>query len=449
MVNPVFVIPGTVPAPRAGLLRELHSRYETVREALARIDKAARELELPDVLTRLTEGEGDPGRDPDLQYLEIFAVSIAVHHALIAEGMEPFAIVGQSVGELWALAAAGHLAVEDAARLAVARSRALTRQAWPGEMLAVGVDGRRAEHLAGLVGHPDLVLACENAPRQSVVSGPSSAVAEVEAVADVLGWPHTRLGVPHPTHTPAMATAARDLLDSAQRVPYGAGRWRIWSPWLGREIGDDDPVELVARALTARVRLMHTIRDLHAAGADVFVECGERTVVANLVEATVPDVRCVVPLAEPDPVGVIRALLAGGPPPSPSGGARKVTQVRPAAAAPAVPVPAVAPPAAAVPVPAVAPVAAPAAPGGLDHTAVLAELRAIYGEYLGYPPDLLGEDDALEADLGVESLKQVNLLTRVADQYGLPDLRGDASLLSFGTLGKIAEVVVRTSAEKA
>jgi hypothetical protein len=90
-----------------------------------------------------------------------------------------------------------------------------------------------------------------------------------------------------------------------------------------------------------------------------------------------------------------------------------------------------------------------AAPDGLDCDAVLAELRAIYGEYLGYPPDLLGEDDALEADLGVESLKQVNLLSRVADQYGLPDLRGDASLLSFGTLRKIAEAVVRTSAENA
>jgi len=435
-LNPVFVIPGTVPAPRAGLLRELHSQYETVREALARIDKAARELDLPEVLTRLTEDpdENSAGRGPDTQYLEIFAVSIAVHHALVAEGVEPFAIVGQSVGELWALAAAGHLTVEDAARLAVARSRALTRQAWPGEMLAVGVDGRRAEHLAGLVGHPDLVLACENAPRQSVVSGPARAVAEVEAVANVLGWPHTRLGVPHPTHTPAMATAARDLLETAQRFPYGAGRWRIWSPWLGREIGDDDPVELVAGALTARVRLMHTIRDLHAAGADVFVECGERAVVADLVEATVPDVRCVVPLAEPDPVGVIRALLAGGPPPLPKGSA--ATQVQLVATAP---------------VPAVAPaMAAPlAAPDGLDCDAVLAELRAIYGEYLGYPPDLLGEDDALEADLGVESLKQVNLLSRVADQYGLPDLRGDASLLSFGTLRKIAEAVVRTSAENA
>jgi [acyl-carrier-protein] S-malonyltransferase len=440
MVNPVFVIPGTVPAPRAGLLREFHSRYETVREALARIDKAARELDLPDVLTRLTEGEGPPGRGADTQYLEIFAVSIAVHHALVAEGVEPFAIVGQSVGELWALAAAGHLTVEDAARLAVARSRALTRQAWPGEMLAVGIDGRRAEHLAGLVGHPDLVLACENAPRQSVVSGPAGAIAAVEGVADVLGWPHTRLGVPHPTHTPAVATAARDLLGTAQRVPYGAGRWRIWSPWLGREIGDDDPVELVAGALTARVRLMHTIRDLHAAGADVFVECGERAVVANLVEATVPDVRCVVPLAEPDPVGVIRALLAGGAPPLPSGSASMVTRVKPIAEAPA---------AASVPVPAVAPGSVLAAPDGLDQAAVLAELRTIYGEYLGYPPDLLGEDDALEADLGVESLKQVNLLARVADQYGLPDLRGDASLLSFGTLRRIAEAVVQTSAERA
>ncbi|MFD3612108.1 acyltransferase domain-containing protein [Streptomyces atroolivaceus] len=486
VVNTVFVMPGTVAAPRGGILCDLHNRYETVREALSRIDKAAREMGLPNISARLIEhNETSDQRGPEVQYLEIFAVSIATHHMLIAEGARPVAIVGQSIGELWALAAAGHLSVEDAARLAVARSQVLTRQSWDGKMLAVGVDGLRAESLAGLINHPHLVLACENAPRQSVISGPEALIEQVKRVADALGWPSFPLGVPHPTHSPAMAQAARDLRATAPRVPYGAGRWRVCSPWLGRDIGDDDPVDLVAGALTARVRMLHTIRDLHAAGADAFVECGEWPVVTKFVEASVPGVRCVVPLSESDPAEAVRALVtesaAGGPfrsgvPAASSNGHGPAAQVSvpvaaepvpvspaavplPGVSLPAAPVSYVAPdaspvPAAAVPVApvAVAPPVVAAAPDatptsvGLDYESVLAELQTLYGDFLGYPPDLLGEDDGLESELGVESLKQVVLLGRVSDRFDLPDLRSNSSLLTVGTLRRIAETVVQTRA---
>ncbi|MGW2327079.1 acyltransferase domain-containing protein [Streptomyces sp. NPDC001700] len=505
-MDSVIVMPGTVAAPRGGVLYDFHNRYETVREALSRIDKAAREMGLPDISTRLIEhNDISDRRGPEVQYLEIFAVSIATHHMLIAEGVRPVAIVGQSIGELWALAAAGHLSVEDAARLAVARSQVLTRQSWDGKMLAVGVDGGRAESLAGLINHPHLVVACENAPRQSVISGPEPLIEHVERVADALGWPSLRLEVPHPTHTPAMAQAARDLRATAPRIPYGAGRWRVCSPWLGRDVGDDDPVDLVAGALTARVRMLHTLRELHAAGADAFVECGEWPVVTKFVEASLPGVQCVVPLSESDPAEAVRALVAdstdGGPGPfrsrlpAPSSNGNgnghgpaavqvsaptaPVSYVAPVAApapvAPAVPAVPAAPVAPAAPVVPVAP-AAPAAPvavapvavapaavasvavappvsspvsAGLDYETVLADLRTLYGDFLGYPPDLLGEDDGLESELGVESLKQVALLGRVSDRFGLPNLRTNSSLLTVGTLRRIAETVVQARAEAA
>lgn len=468
VTDAVFVMPGTVSPPRGGLLRDLYDRYEAVREALSRIDKAAREMGMPEISSRLVESNTTSDqRGPEVRYLEIFAVSIATHHMLVTEGVQPVAIVGQSIGELWALAAAENLSVEDAARLAVARSQALTRQNWNGKMLAVGVDGHRAESLAGLFSHPHLVLACENAPRQSVISGPESLIQQVERVADTLNWPSVRLEVPHPTHTPAMAPAARDLRATGPRVPYGAGRWRVCSPWLGRDIGDDDPVELVANALTARVQMLHTLRALHAAGADTFVECGEWPVVTRLIEGSIPNVQCIVPLSESDPVQVVRALVAtdSGPlsssAPSSNGHIPTVTAradtLTPGVAVPATPAapmpdptpepPAIPP----VTAPATTPVTiardAPSTSSGLDYETVLAELQTLYGDFLGYPPDLLGEDDGLESELGVESLKQVALLRRVSEQFNRPDLRADSSLLTGGTLRQITEAVIRTPAE--
>ena len=311
-------------------------------------------------------------------------------------------------------------------------------------------------------------------------------------MAEALGWPSVRLDVPHPTHTPAVAQAARDLLATAPRVSYGGGRWRVSSPWLGRDIGDEDPVELVAGALTAQVRMLHTVRALHAAGADTFIECGEWPVVTRFVEASVPGIQSVVPLSEHDPVAAVRALVAGrtetvppqvrtpapppvlaapppvaAAPPVPARPAPTVVVPPPVATTPAPAFPAapaapsapaaqpvasvLAPPTPQAPVTPASPATADPIPSASDvngqYAVVLTEIRALYGDYLGYPPELLGDDDGLESDLGVESLKQVALLGRVADRYGLPDLRANTSLLTVGTLGRIAQAVVQARGE--
>lgn len=185
-----------------------------------------------------------------------------------------------------------------------------------------------------------------------------------------------------------------------------------------------------------------------------------------MIQASVPGVRCTVPLAERDASAVLAGLTTGTP--SRNGahpGAPVVVRPEPTVAAPT---PATDPPAAVRPPspaavatpaarpepvePAPAPSAqAPSAPapsggapsaGARDYDVVLAQLRDLYGGYLGYPPDLLGEDDSLEADLGVESLKQVALLGQVADLFNLPELRSNASLLGFGSLRRIADAVV-------
>lgn len=87
--------------------------------------------------------------------------------------------------------------------------------------------------------------------------------------------------------------------------------------------------------------------------------------------------------------------------------------------------------------------------GGLSRKEVLAELQRIYGDFLGYPAELLGEDDQLEMDLGVESLKQVTLLVQVGKRFGLERLQQDVRLLDYPTLGRIADIVTAESEGRA
>ncbi|MGW1892258.1 acyltransferase domain-containing protein [Streptomyces sp. NPDC002004] len=473
----VLLIPGTVPRPSSGVLGELAREFVSVGDVLARIDEVAVELGMEKVSPRLVgENAPPPGAaDPDAQYLEIFAVSAAVCAAAAECGLEPFAVAGQSIGELWALAAGGHLTVEDAARLAVARSRALSGQNWPGAMLAVGTREADARSLAALVGDPDLVVACVNAPRQSVLSGPAAAIARAREIAEFLGWPTAELDVPHASHSPALGPAARALRAQQPSVPYGGRHWRIWSTNLGHEVGDEDPLEMTIDALTGPVRLLDTLRDLHGHGASVFVDCGARPVAGPLAESSLPGIRVYVPLADPaGPAAVLRSLASGAPASALVGPARsgeshgkkakgkgkrkgkgKLKDTRPSptdaptCAAPTTPVHEAVTaatetfqtPGATPSEPSVS--AVPAVP---DRQEILARLRTMYAEALEYPEEVLEDDADLEAALGVESLQQLALLRRTEDLYGVEGLRHNPRLLQLATLGRIADAVIEARA---
>ncbi|MEU6759801.1 acyltransferase domain-containing protein [Streptomyces sp. NPDC046685] len=501
----VLLIPGTVPRPSSGVLGELAREFASVGEVLARIDEVAVELGMEKVSPRLVGLSAPPPgtADPDAQYLEIFAVSAAVCAAAAECGLEPFAVAGQSIGELWALAAGGHLTVEDAARIAVARSRALSEQDWPGAMLAVGTREADARSVAALVGDPDLVVACVNAPRQSVLSGPAAAIARAGEIAEFMGWPTAELDVPHASHSPALGPAARLLRAQQPPVAYGGRHWRIWSTNLAREVGDEDPLEMTVDALTSPVRLLDTLRALHGQGVNVFVDCGARPVAGPLAEASLPGIRVHVPLADPaGPAAVLRALASGAATSAPlgpvgsgkSGGKKpkgkakdkskdkdkdkgwtkgKVKDSRSAHRSPTgTPVWATAPApvhetvhpatetvrespvasAAAVSEPAAyEPAAAeaavtPAPAAALDRQEIVARLRTLYAEALEYPEEVLEEDADLEASLGIESLQQLALLRRTEELYGVEGLRHHPQLLQLATLGRIADAVIEARA---
>ena len=74
-----------------------------------------------------------------------------------------------------------------------------------------------------------------------------------------------------------------------------------------------------------------------------------------------------------------------------------------------------APPAATAPAPA-APAPAPASTG----RDFITELRAVAAERTGYPPEMLDLDAGIESDLGIDSIKRVEILTAL-QKLGTPE----------------------------
>ena len=133
-----------------------------------------------------------------------------------------------------------------------------------------------------------------------------------------------------------------------------------------------------------------------------------------------------------------------------------VDKVKPVAAAPAASAAVTAPaqPApVAAPAPAVvaqpAPVAAPkAALPSLDEASVTKEILAIVSEKTGYPEDMLDLDLDMEADLGIDTVKQAELFAIMRDKYQIARQEG-VQLKDYPTIRSIIKYAMSNAGSEA
>jgi len=102
----------------------------------------------------------------------LFAIQVAITRLLKAQGIEPLAVAGHSVGEVAAAWACDALDLDAAIRVIVARSRAQGETRGTGRMAAVGlsVEAMQAT-LAALGGDLDITIAGINSPKNLTLSG--------------------------------------------------------------------------------------------------------------------------------------------------------------------------------------------------------------------------------------------------------------------------------------
>ncbi|MFI1162852.1 acyl carrier protein [Streptomyces sp. NPDC020801] len=72
---------------------------------------------------------------------------------------------------------------------------------------------------------------------------------------------------------------------------------------------------------------------------------------------------------------------------------------------------------------------------------VKARLVELIAEVSGYPADVFEDHLDLEVDLGIDSIKQVETLARVREEYGLT-MDEDFLMRDYATIGKMADYIV-------
>lgn len=450
-------------AYRAGALAALwERRADAVRGTFDVVDEVAKERLGQEVSSVLFQPfPPSPAtlmqQAPDTLQLAIFATSVATHRLLTGAGAHPSVHMGHSLGEVAALTCAGAYDLADATAVLCERIsvvRAHDRRG--GSLLALRCNRERAERLVALIDHAGLVVAVDNATDQTVLSGPADAIGTAGAIARQLGITATPLRSPHPFHNPVLAGARRELAARLGAFEHHDLTVPVYSPILGRFYRDgDDLAELLALHLVTPVGFRTSLTTLHAAGARTFVEIGAGRVLTSLAEAALPGVHTVAPLAGRDdeaglaagaaalrdPLSQVAAVLPATAPVVAEGPVSVVPVAdEPVTVAPAADIPATVDPVAET-IAQVGQTAAGTAPAPVDRDELAVRVRALYAEAMEYPHEVFTDDVLLEADLGVDSVKQTELLSRLGDRFGLGAPPSGLRVADYDTFGKVVDFV--------
>jgi len=247
----------------------------------------------------------------ELQQPALVATELACLRAIETTGVRPDAVVGHSVGEYAALAAAGALPTGEAVSLVRLRGEATAEAAaaHPGAMAAViGLEDAVVEELcAGIDG---VWPANYNCPGQLVVSGENAAVDRlIEAAAEAGARKTVKLPITGAFHSPLVGPAVDRL-----RPAVEAAAWREPSPPFMSTVtagfeGAESLPQILLDQLTGPVRFTQAVQALVAAGVDTFVEVGPGKVLAGLLR------RCdrsltTLSVGDPDGVAALEEALA-------------------------------------------------------------------------------------------------------------------------------------------
>jgi [acyl-carrier-protein] S-malonyltransferase len=233
--------------------------------------------------------------ETELQQPALVATSLAILAALRERGIEPDYVVGHSVGEYSALAAARALSIPEAIALVRERGLATAEAAreHPGSMAAIlGLDDEVVEELCTRIGA--VWPANYNCPGQLVVSGETAAVEECRWKAELEGARRTvKLKVSGAFHSPLVAKAAERLRPAIDRVKFS----EPVEPFMSTVSAKFEPAQrvgtLLVDQLTGPVKFTQAARELVREGVRTFVEVGPGNVLSGLVKRIDENVKAV------------------------------------------------------------------------------------------------------------------------------------------------------------
>ena len=279
MTKVAFCFPGQG-SQRVGMGRDVAREFP---EAAQVFEEASAEVDF-DLRKVCFEGPIEKLSETDVTQPALVAASLATLRAVEPRlGITPDVVIGHSVGEYAAIAAADSVDVRVVTQLVRERGLAMAASKAKGAMAAVlGLADDVVERLCEEAG--DVWPANYNCPGQLVISGREPGVVAVGERARELGAKVVRLRVSGAFHSPLVEDAAARLEPVLRAAHFGELRTRLMSTVSSKLETVDRVPGLLVEQMTAPVRFTQAVQSLVSDGVRTFVEIGPGGVLSGLVK---------------------------------------------------------------------------------------------------------------------------------------------------------------------
>jgi acyl transferase domain-containing protein len=203
----------------------------------------------------------------------LFIIEYALTKLLMARGIEPYAMIGHSIGEYVAACLSGVFSLEDALKLVVLRGRMMQRMP-TGAMLSVSIP--EEELLPLLNSYKGLSLAAVNSTSLCTVSGSHQTVETFEKELNEKGYQCRRLHTSHAFHSQMMEPMVTEFEAEVGKVELKPPELPYISNVTGEWITVDEVVEsgYWAAHILKTVRFARGLTGLLSEENAVLVEVG-------------------------------------------------------------------------------------------------------------------------------------------------------------------------------
>ncbi len=282
-----FLFPGQG-SQRVGMLNDLFVAFPDLQRYLTLGEPWLKKMFPPTAWTATDkDAQREAITDTRVAQPTLGITGLAAADLLHKLGIEPDMLAGHSYGELVALCVAGAIPESDLLHLSELRGKRILEACGPdsdaGNMAAVAADAvTTARHLQGLDG---VVVANENAPEQSVISGPTAGVAAAMSRLEAAGITARAIPVAAAFHSPMIRPACDVFAADLDAVAITSPKRVVFSNTTTEPYPSDPAAirAMLAQHIGKPVRFASQIEAMYEAGARIFVEVGPGRVLSGLL----------------------------------------------------------------------------------------------------------------------------------------------------------------------
>jgi malonyl CoA-acyl carrier protein transacylase/acyl carrier protein len=380
--------------------------------------------------------------DFEISQCLIFLASYFSYSCALQKGLKPDVLLGHSVGEVAAMVAAGCFSLQTGLQIICLRTEAIQQSTKEGKMLALQCEATRLRGLLAFFNDLQLEMGITNAPRQCVVSGSDSDIYKFRERTSELGVMSTLLQSKYPFHSQSMLGAVSAFYEKLRSFHFQKPETPLFSPIALRFYKDDDNLfEHLAFHLVRPLDFTDGIFSLYRHGVRSFFEMGDRGALTHLTKNILADFSDFRALsARPKGSSFLAGINAM------AGEFENKINLAPSTKPNIIPHPVQSPVPAPVALPAGRTLAVASDSGVVPVVTKVPDsappeftqkIWAVYKEITNYPDDVLELGADLESELGLDSVKQVEILARLARELGL-EPRQDTAVSVINTIQKVA-----------